>query len=166
MKRRSLIILQGLGFVSLLTGTSSVFSDQDDPHQLSMWQEGDSGERLMLRGRVVSPEGRPVEGATIQVRHADGDAQYTAQYQGSLLSGERGTFAMKTVVPGQYTSAKHIHIQVSHPDYQTLNTEILFKGDPNISFGDADALEVLLEQIHQGEETVSVGGVEIVLNAK
>jgi len=163
MKRRSLIVLHGLGLAGFLCGITLVAADEEKPNQLSLWREGDSGERLMLRGRVINADGRPIEGAMVEVRHADGNAQYTAQYQGSLMSGDRGAFSLKTVVPGQYTSAKHIHIRVSHPDYQTIMTEILFKGDPNISFGDPDALEVLLEQIHQGDGTVSVGGVEIVL---
>jgi len=163
MKRRSLIVLPGIGFVGFLSGITCVTAEEESSDQLSLWQDGDSGERLMLRGRVINADGRPIEGAMVEVRHADGNAQYTAQYQGSLISGDRGAFSLKTVVPGQYTSAKHIHIRVSHPDYQTVMTEILFKGDPNISFGNPDALEVLLEQIHQGDGTVSVGGVEIIL---
>ena len=133
---------------------------------LTLWSEGESGERLSLRGRVITPQGKPVSGAQVEFRQADGQAQYTPSYQGLLTTTDRGDFHLQTVVPGQYTSAKHIHIRVSHPGHQTRTTEILFKGDPNINFGQPGALEVVLERVHQENETVSVGGVEIVLDAK
>lgn len=167
-KLRSLCISMGFAcsLIMSFSITAPVIADSSGEDKLELWQEGDSGEPLNLRGRVISPDGRPIEGALVQVRQADGDAQYVAKYQGSLVSGERGSFTLQTVVPGQYTSAKHVHIRVTHPDYQELVTEILFKGDPNISFGMEGALEVLLEQIHQGEKTVSVGGVEIMLQPR
>ncbi len=166
MNRRYLL---GVVFcATVLTGLVPLAAMAEEQRQdrLTLWQDGDPGEKLNLRGRVVALDGAPIVGALVQVRQANGNAEYTASYQGSLISGERGSFSLLTAVPGQYTSAKHIHIRVTHPDFQQLATEILFKGDPNISFGDADALEVLLEQIHNDGEVANVGGVEIMLKPK
>ncbi len=134
-----------------------------DQSTLKMWQDGDAGERLSLRGRVVSAGGQPIPDARIQMRQADGNTQYTEQYSGVVFSNEKGTFKVLTVVPGQYSSAKHIHIYVYAEGYKALNTDILFKGDPNIDLGSSGGIEVLLEQVSQGEQATSVGAVEIVM---
>ncbi len=132
-----------------------------DPSELTFWKDGDPGEKLNLRGRVVSATGKPIANARVAMRQADGATVYRPQYEGALFTGPDGTFKLRTAVPGQYSSAKHIHVYVYAEGYQAVNTEILFKGDPNIDLGTSGGYEVLLEEVHKGEETVHVGGVEI-----
>jgi len=147
--------------VALLPFSLPAFAQ--DQSSLKMWKDGDAGEKLALSGRVVSATGKPIPNARIQMRQADGNTQYTEQYSGVVFTNEKGRFKVLTVVPGQYASAKHIHIFVYAEGHVAVNTEIQFKGDPNIELG-AGGIEVLLEQVNQGENTSSVGAVEIVMN--
>ncbi len=133
------------------------------PHTARLWQEGDPGDRLHLRGRVLGTNGQPVPGAEIQLWQADGTGSYQRErYRAILNTDERGEFRLTTVVPGQYFGVKHIHLIIAHPNYQYLSTRILFKGDPNLGPEDED-LAILLEQVRMDDATVMVGSVEFVL---
>ncbi len=130
-----------------------------------LWQPGDAGTRLQIRGRVLGHDGRPLQGAAIQLRQADGTGTYQAdRYRAQLLSAERGEFDIQSVLPGQYYGAKHIHLVVTHDAHQTLHTRILFRGDPNIDAGEED-LAIALEEVKRDGETVLVGNVELVMRA-
>lgn len=131
--------------------------------KLDMWRPGDAGQRLLIRGRVSSAAGTPVANATLHIRQADGTGTYTAQYQGSLQTGEDGAYAFGTVLPGQYSSTKHIHLFVMHEDYQSVNTEIRFKGDPNLAGDVYDDNAIVTEQATIDGERVLLGEFNIVL---
>lgn len=157
--RRNLIQSAPLLGACLALGISpTVFADQSE---LTFWKDGDAGEKLNLRGRVISVTGKPIPNARVAMRQADGATQYRPQYEGALFTAPDGTFKLRSAVPGQYSSAKHIHIYVYAEGYQAIQADILFKGDPNINLGTDGGYEVLLEQVHKGEETIHVGGVEI-----
>ncbi|MCH9674606.1 MAG: hypothetical protein K0U93_24415 [Gammaproteobacteria bacterium] len=136
-----------------------------DTHIATFWQEGDTGQMLHLRGRVVTAEGKPVTGATIMLRQADGSGTYQPQrYQGEISTGPGGVFEVRTVLPGQYNSAKHIHVTVLHTGFQTLDTELLFIGDPNAAHDQSYGTPVVLEEVRSAERTLLVGGVELTLS--
>jgi protocatechuate 3,4-dioxygenase beta subunit len=134
------------------------------PSSVVLWQAGDAGERLFLRGRVVDPEGRPLAGALVALRQADGNGNYhNVRYRARLQTGKDGTFSVSTVLPGQYWGAKHIHLLVRHDSYGQLVTRILFKGDPHLNEAVDGDFAILLEEVRKDGEKVLVGGVELVL---
>ncbi len=129
-----------------------------------LWQPGDPGDRLFLRGRVLGASGRPLAGAVLRLRQADGTGSYHEyRYKAVLETAEDGSFSVSTVLPGQYWGEKHIHVSVSHQGYEQLVTRILFKGDPNLESGSYYEHVILLEEVHKDGEKVLVGGVEFVL---
>ena len=134
------------------------------PASVVLWQPGDPGERLFLRGRVVDPGGRPLAGAVVFLRQADGNGNYhDLRYRATLETAKDGTFSVSTVLPGQYWGAKHIHVRVRHEAYGDLVTRILFKGDPHLDAArDAD-FAILLEEVHKDGVKMLVGGVELIL---
>ncbi len=140
MQRRQLLSLITRSTMALAVLTSYSARAQEASDTLVMWREGDEGERLNLRGRVVDGTGRPVAGARINVRQADGTAVYSSRYSGTMVTGKDGGYRLASVVPGQYTGNKHIHMSVEHPDYWSADTTIVFKGD-NDDQPDAVALE-------------------------
>lgn len=150
----------------LSTGTDAA-GTYGIPASIVLWQPGDPGERLFLRGRVVDPGGRPLAGAMVALRQADGNGNYhDARYRATLETAKDGSFSVSTVLPGQYWGAKHIHVLVRHDAYGDLVTRILFKGDPHLDQArDAD-FAILLEEVHKDGEKVLVGGVELILPAK
>lgn len=134
--------------------------------RVTFWRPGDPGERLFLRARVIASNGRPLPGAVVQLRQADGTGSYRPdRYRGRLETGADGSFSLATVVPGQYWGERHIHVAVSRDGYQPLVTRILFKGDPNLVGGGGDDHVILLEESHREGERVLIGGVEFVLHA-
>jgi protocatechuate 3,4-dioxygenase beta subunit len=143
------------------SGTDGVYGV---PTSAVLWQPGDAGERLFLRGRVVDPEGRPLADALVALRQADGNGEYhDVRYRATLRTAKDGTFSVSTVLPGQYWGAKHIHLMVQHDAHGQLATRILFKGDPHLNeAGDGDFI-ILLEEVHKDGEKVLVGGVELIL---
>jgi protocatechuate 3,4-dioxygenase beta subunit len=135
MQRRTLLKLTTTFVVGAsLSAPQMLFSTvaaQQPANTARLWRDGDSGERLNLRGRVTDPSGRPVAGAVVNTRQADGDAVYTPQYAATLVSGKDGSYRIATVLPGQYAGDKHIHVTVEHPDYLPFFQTIVFKGDNN-----------------------------------
>lgn len=132
-----------------------------------LWQQGDPGERLFLRGRVLDPGGRPLAGARVFLRQADGSGRYhDIRYRATLLTSNDGTFNVSTVLPGQYRGPKHIHLLVAHEQYGQLAARVLFKGDPYVDEARAGDFAILLEEVHKNGEKMLVGGVELVVPAK
>ncbi len=131
--------------------------------KLDMWRPGDPGERLLMRGRVSSESGVPVANATLYIRQADGTGVYTEQYQGSVQTTSDGTYAFGTVLPGQYSSTKHIHVHVMHDQYSSVTTEIRFKGDPNLVGGAYDDNAIVTEQATIDGVSVLLGEFNIVM---
>jgi protocatechuate 3,4-dioxygenase beta subunit len=124
------------------------------PSTTRLWQAGDPGERLHLRGRVVSTAGRPLGGAELLLWQADGTGAYQEnRYRARIRTGDDGTFELVTVLPGQYWGAKHIHVIVAHPGHRQLATRILFRGDPNIDASEGD-LAIPLEEVRAKDETI------------
>lgn len=133
------------------------------PKLVDFWQPGDPGQRMNIRGRVTSLSGAPVPGATIYIRQANGDGVYTQRYSGSLTTDEQGRYQFASVVPGQYYSAKHVHLSVASPGFQSRQTEILFQGDPNLDDPDAPNA-IFLEESTVNGETILFGRFDISLS--
>lgn len=131
--------------------------------KLDMWRPGDPGQRLLMRGRVSGENGSPVADATLYIRQADGTGVYTEQYQGSVQTGADGSYAFGTVLPGQYSSTKHIHVHIMHDQYPSVTTEIRFKGDPNLADGSYDDNAIVTEQATIDGASVLLGEFNIVM---
>ena len=52
-----------------------IFYDPDAPEERNLWREGDPGERLLLRGRVLNTDGMPLPDAQVELWHADGNGE-------------------------------------------------------------------------------------------
>ncbi len=133
------------------------------PKLVDFWRPGDAGQRMNIRGRVTSLDGTPLAGIPISIRQANGDGDYTQRYRTTLLSDAKGRYQFGSVVPGNYYGVKHVHIEVYHDGYEYFDTEILFKGDPNLD-GYTDAEQaIFLEESTVNGETILFGRFDIVL---
>ncbi|MDH3638309.1 MAG: carboxypeptidase regulatory-like domain-containing protein [Gammaproteobacteria bacterium] len=162
--RSAIVLLTALTASWLYVATMSTVSAAGGSSlKLDMWRPGDPGQRLLIRGRVSSETGAPVANATLHIRQADGSGVYTEQYQGSLQTGSDGSYAFGTVLPGQYSSTKHIHVFFIHDDYSSVNTLIRFKGDPNLAGGAYDDNAIVTEEATIDGARVLLGEFNIVL---
>lgn len=155
--RYSLISLQN----SMSEVTGPVFDQNDiDPGDNDLLtnyaQPGESpiGERIILHGRVLDENARPVPNTLVEAWQANAGGRYRHKKDtylapidpnfggcGRTLSDEYGYFYFRTVKPGAYPwrnhvnnwRPAHIHISVFGSGFvQRLITQCYFEGDPFI----------------------------------
>ena len=151
-------------FAIAQSDTSSAPDNTDKkPKLVNLWQPGDIGERMNIRGRVTSIDGTPLAGVLISIRQADGSGEYTERYQTVLETDEKGRYQFGSVVPGNYIGVRHVHVGVYHEGYQYYDSQILFKGDPNLDGSSNATSAIFLEESTVNGETILFGRFDIVL---
>jgi hydroxyquinol 1,2-dioxygenase len=119
-----------------------------------------TGDKCVVRGRVLAPGGTPLPGATLDVWQANDQGFYDVQQpgvqprtngRGLFTADENGEFWFRTIVPSHYPiphdgpvgellqatkrhpyRPAHIHFIVAAPGYRTLTTHIFVAGSPYI----------------------------------
>jgi protocatechuate 3,4-dioxygenase beta subunit len=96
---------------------------------------GDPGFPLKVTGRVTNTRGQFVEGAKIDLWHADHGGRYDTRgykYRAKISPNASGDYDVETVMPGHYADrpAQHIHYLITAPGYRTLITQAYFATDP------------------------------------
>ena len=114
------------------------------------------GERIIVAGRVVDEDGRPVPETLVEVwqanaagRYAHAEDRHEAPLDpnfsgaGRTLTNAEGEFRFVTVKPGAYPwqnhenawRPAHVHFSVFGPSFLTrLITQMYFPGDPLLAF--------------------------------
>lgn len=155
--RQSLISLENT--VSEITGPRFGHSDIDarDNDLLTNYArpgEGPIGERIILHGRVLDENARPVAGTLVEVWQANAGGRYRHRKDtylapidpnfggcGRTITDENGYYVFRTVKPGAYPwrnyinswRPAHIHLSVFGAAFaQRLITQCYFEGDPLI----------------------------------
>ncbi len=122
------------------------------------------GEPVLVRGRVLTPEGTPISNAMLDVWQADARGQYDLQIpdlEGTALraifhTDDEGRFFFRTIKPSFYPipadgpvgqmliatgrhpyRPAHIHFIIAADGYQAVTTELFAEGDPYL---DSDAV--------------------------
>jgi catechol 1,2-dioxygenase len=107
------------------------------------------GEPLTITGTVTTANDcRPVADATLDVWQTNARGLYsnllgfdnpsrpgTFNLRGRMKSDNRGSYRFQSIVPGRYplfwplTRPRHVHVIVTHPQYEPLTTQIYFEDD-------------------------------------
>lgn len=117
------------------------------------------GEVVLFRGRVLDPDGAPIEGARINIWQTAPNALYSSQdpdqdtysFHGMLTANGAGEYAFTSVRPVPYTiptdgpvgeilnatgrhpwRPSHMHYIVTAPGYRDLVTEVFPDDDPHL----------------------------------
>jgi protocatechuate 3,4-dioxygenase beta subunit len=176
--RRALLSLQS----SLSEVTGPLFGedglDPRDNDLITNFSEGGEaiGQRIIIHGRVLDENGRPVPRALIEVWQANAGGRYrhlSDRYVAALdpnfggcgrcLSDADGAYFFRTVRPGAYPwrngandwRPAHIHFSIFGPAFITrLITQMYFEGDPLIArcpivntIPDKDAIDRLIARL-------------------
>lgn len=131
-------------------------------------REDEPGEVLVLSGSVRSTDGTPITGALFDVWQGDAAGLYSNfmpgppewNLRGRFTSDDRGGFEVRTVIPAPYEIPKagptgrllaalgrhafrpaHIHVKLSHPDHESLTTQLYFEGDSYLGSDVVDAVK-------------------------
>ncbi|MFN3524456.1 MAG: protocatechuate 3,4-dioxygenase subunit beta [Paracoccus sp. (in: a-proteobacteria)] len=147
------------GTVSELTGPRFGHSDIDpiDADLIANYaRTGDPvGERIIVHGRVLDENQRPVPGTLVEIWQANAGGRYRHKKDsylapidpnfggcGRVLTDDQGHYAFRTIKPGAYPwrnwvnnwRPAHIHVSVfGHAFAQRLITQMYFEGDPLIA---------------------------------
>jgi protocatechuate 3,4-dioxygenase beta subunit len=100
------------------------------PERRSTAAPGTTGVKLVVEGRVLDRQGRPVPRAWLDFWHADGDGHYDNEgfnLRGHQHADEKGRYHLETVRPHQYLfRAPHVHVMVRASDKAPILTSQLF----------------------------------------
>lgn len=107
------------------------------------------GKVIEVSGAVVDKTGLPIEDATVEIWQANAAGRYAhphdsnpapldPNFQGwaTVLSGKKGGFRFRTVMPGSYPASSswdrppHIHFKVTKRGFSELITQMYFPGHP------------------------------------
>ncbi len=140
--------------------TGPVFgSDAVAPADNDLTRQSDGeplGERIVVSGRVLDDDGRPVPHTLIEIWQANAAGRYrhdrdnhpapldpNFQGAGRVLSDDNGNYSFTTVKPGAYPwknhanawRPAHIHFSLFGPAFATrLVTQMYFPGDPLFAY--------------------------------
>src|SRR6201985_1494010 len=114
------------------------------------------GERIIVTGRVLDEDGRPVRNTLVEIWQANAAGRYYHSVdqhdapldpnfvgQGQLLTDDEGRYEFKTIKPGAYPwrnhpnawRPAHIHFSLFGPAISTrLVTQMYFPGDPLLPY--------------------------------
>jgi hydroxyquinol 1,2-dioxygenase len=118
--------------------------------------QGVAGEPTYFSGRVLTPEGKPIAGATLDLWSTDGEGWYDVQLKGQgmrarakIKTDAEGRYAFWTIKPVSYPiptdgpvgqmllrmgrhpyRPAHTHMIVSAPGYEPVTTHLFVEGDP------------------------------------
>jgi len=134
------------------------------------------GERIIVQGRVLDEDGRPVPHTMLEIWQANAAGRYNHERDqhdapldpdfkgtGRVFTGEDGSYRFITIKPGAYPwgnhanawRPNHIHFSLFGPGYATrLITQMYFPGDPLLALdpiflatADADARNRLVSSL-------------------
>lgn len=107
------------------------------------------GDLLLIRGRVLDVEGRPLANALVDVWQADSKGAYDIadpndrnnpgiayNFRARMLTDAQGNYHFTTILPGNYEydehkwRCRHVHYKVSASGFKALTTQLYFDGDP------------------------------------
>ena len=150
--------------------------DHDLIHNFAVGDGVAIGPRIIVHGRVMDEEARPVPGALIEVWQANAGGRYRHKREGYLapldpnfggcgrvITDDHGAYQIHTIMPGAYPwpngpnswRPAHIHFSLfGHAFTQRLITQMYFEGDPLIplcpivqSVPDADGVASLTARL-------------------
>jgi catechol 1,2-dioxygenase len=122
---------------------------RDAPWRSQLCPNDERGEPLSISGTITaSTDCRRVANATLDIWQTNARGLYSNllgrdnpsdpgafNLRGRTSTDDEGRYQFDSVIPGRYplfwplTRPRHIHLIVSHPEYEPLTTQIYFEGD-------------------------------------
>lgn len=141
------------------------------PADANLCASGSGGaDRLVVTGRVLGADCKPLAGALVEIWQADARGEYTQVTRGrtddpgcllraALRTDADGRYRYLTIVPSEYPGRpRHIHYRVSHPEHATLVTQLYFGRERGIN-------EALVVELSRGKDGTASAAFDITLPA-
>ncbi len=118
--------------------TEGPFYTPDTPHRAILHETDTAGIPLVIEGRVLTTNCRPIPGAVLDVWSCDADGVYDNEgfkLRGHQFTDNQGAFHIETVKPSVYYQflirrTPHVHIKVQGRETSLLTTQLFFPGEP------------------------------------
>lgn len=114
--------------------TEGPYFTPNSPERTSLLEPGVNGTRLVVSGRVLTTECKPVPQALLDFWQADARGGYDNigfRLRGHQYSDAEGRYRLETIVPGLYPGrTRHIHVKVQAPNRPVLTTQLYFPDEP------------------------------------
>jgi protocatechuate 3,4-dioxygenase beta subunit len=115
-------------------GPEGPFYRPRTPRRVYLAEPDGTGERLLLEGRVLDADCRPIEGAVLDFWQADERGEYDRygqRYRGHQFTARGGLYRILTVKPGiesvlGLTRTPHLHVKAQGPATGLLTTQLYF----------------------------------------
>ena len=121
------------------------------PARASLAEPASKAARLVLTGRVLSADCKPLASAQLDFWQADDKGEYDNagyRYRGVVVTDAQGRYRLETNQPPAYMGRpRHLHVKVRAPDRPVLTTQLYFPGE---SRGADRELVVRLERGAEG----------------
>ncbi|MEZ4632247.1 MAG: hypothetical protein R2880_16315 [Deinococcales bacterium] len=117
-------------------------------NDLTSYQGGQAqGESVVISGKVLLVDGRPLANATVEIWQTDNNGTYLHprepklatldphfQSFGTSVTDAEGNYSFTTIVPGLYEGRpRHIHFKVKYNDQTLLTSQFYFSNDPYLA---------------------------------
>ena len=116
--------------------------------------EGRAGS-LLVTGRVLGPDCKPVAHALLDFWHADEKGEYDNRgfrYRGHQFTDADGRYRLETIMPAEYPGrARHIHVKVQRPGGRILTTQVYFPNNPGNERDFLFAPELVMQMATRGQ---------------
>lgn len=93
-----------------------------------------SSPTLVVTGRVLGKDCKPVAGALLDFWHADEQGDYDNagfRFRGHQRTDHEGRYRLETIVPAEYPGrTRHIHVKVQARGGPVLTTQLYFPDQP------------------------------------
>lgn len=111
--------------------TEGPFFKPQSPETRTLVQGG--APTLVVQGRVVGKDCKPVARALLDFWHADEDGEYDNsgfRFRGHQFTDAEGRYRLETVLPGEYPGrTRHIHVKVQAAGGAIVTTQLYFPGE-------------------------------------
>lgn len=113
--------------------TEGPFFKPSSPERISLIS-GNQVASLVLTGRVLSKDCKPLAHALLDFWHADEQGEYDNsgfRFRGHQFTDAEGHYRLETIVPGEYPGrTRHIHVKVQAANGPVLTTQVYFPNEP------------------------------------
>ncbi|HYL91041.1 MAG TPA: intradiol ring-cleavage dioxygenase [Burkholderiales bacterium] len=110
---------------------------------------------LLVTGRVLGPDCKPVAHALLDFWHADERGHYDnhgIRYRGHQFTDAEGRYRLETIVPAEYPGrARHIHVKVQRPGGRILTTQLYFPNNPGNERDSLFSPELVMQMATRGQ---------------
>ncbi len=110
--------------------TEGPYFTPNSPERTSLLESGITGTKIIVTGKVLTTDCKPVAHALVDFWHADDKGEYDNvgyKLRGHQFTDATGRYTLKTIVPGLYPGrTRHYHVKVQAPNQRILTTQLYF----------------------------------------